>query len=151
MSVDDTLFAPIHPSPVSRWLNTCREISDWIDQNRKPERNLWHINRHRPARTLTLVALMSAFHERQVTKFWEVIYPDRLIPRQFEFDGVIRNASSSMGIPYPSYGEVLSNSSSVARSIEDMNLVLNTYTNFYIFETEQHALDGVISLIRDFP
>lgn len=147
MSIEDTLYAPIHQKS---WLDICRDISDWIDNHRRPERNLWSITRYRPARTLSLVAFMEAYRDKGLRAFWMLKYPDSLIPQLFTFTGDLAMPDVSGGMPIPVFYELSSRGRQV-HSIEDMNLVLNTYTHYYIFETELDALAGVSSLLRYFP
>lgn len=130
MSIEDILYAPI-----SNWRQLCQDIAIWIDQHRSPGRNIYQVDRPRPEGALYLLEFIEAYREYGQKVFWRIQYPDIY---EFEFDGVI--APVGPDLEYPAYGEV---GNSVFRSIEDANLVPNTYTSFFIFGTPIDAHKGL--------
>jgi hypothetical protein len=126
VSVEDILY-----SPIENWRQLCQEIVLWIDRNRRSDRSIYQVDRPRPTGALYLLEFVEAYREHGQKIFWRIQYPDIY---EFEFDGIIEPAGPQL--EYPAYGEV---GSSHFRSIEDANLVANTYTSYFIFRSTIEA------------
>lgn len=61
----------------------------------------------------------------------------------FQFNGKIWEASEKVAYPAYEQADPLAEGVWSYRSIEDANLVPNTYTNYFIFRTEAEAKSGV--------
>jgi hypothetical protein len=143
MKPDDILFSPISIA-IPKWRKTCRECVQWIENNRAPSRMNLSLNRLHPPSALLLEDFAEAYHEKGQTRFWRLDYPK--LPFEFEFDGVIESVGGVR--TYPVYGEI---GSSLFRSIEDANLVRNTYTLTYIYPSYSDCLDGQLFLQTHYP
>lgn len=137
MKPNDILFSPL---PVS-WRRQCDAIVKWIDHNRDPRRCQLALARRRPLHSLLLHEMVDAYHDGQ-RMFWRTEYP-MVLPTEFEFDGVILSADPVKSIPFPVYGE---GGHPYYRSIEDVNLVPNTYSHYYIFGSFRCAIIGLSDL-----
>lgn len=128
MNADDILFAPI---PL--WRTACDEILIWIVNHRGlgPQHEIYPLDRKRPLGALTLIEFADAHYTGGRSWFWRL---ESIKITPFQFDGVLRKADGVL--PYPSYGEI---GYAYYRSIEDVNLVPNTYTNYFIFTNEVDA------------
>lgn len=144
MSVDDILFAPIYT-----WKTICRDIENWFSsryESPRSNRLLYDVNRKRPDGALTLIEFAESYHLTNKCWFWRFEYR-KAIPSPawlispFQFDGKIGLPTDT--IPYPYFGEV---GCDFLRSIEDVNLIPNTYTNYFIFKTEIEAKHGLLFL-----
>jgi len=144
MNPDDILFAPIN----NGWRDLCRDIVRYIETNRRPTRNVLSLTRSRPDHFLGVTGLMEAYHDRGQIEFWRVDYPHELVPVSFQFAGNVSLPTSTT--PYPTFGEMVAGATH-RRSIEDVNLVPNTYTHKYIFDNEPDALKGLMFLIKFHP
>lgn len=79
-----------------------------------------------------------AFYNNGRRWFWRIEYPVVVAPINFQFDGVIK--SVEVDVAYPCFGEI---NYPYMRSIEDANLIPNTYSNYYIFHSEAEAKAGI--------
>src|ERR1700733_8870777 len=139
---DDILFAPIE-----RWRHLCRIINDWFRYSITDDsRLLYPVDRPRPKGALTLMEFAESYFVDGRQWFWRIEYPKIM---EFRFNGVIKPAEillfSTGEVTYPAFGEV---GHPYLRSIEDANLVSNTYTSMYLFRTEVEAKAG-IEFVRD--
>jgi len=131
MTPDEILF-----SPIIDWRKLCSEIVDWIENHRTPGRECYPMDRPRPTGALLLYEFLEAYWEYGQRGFFRLEYP-KIIP--FKWDGIIYPTSSQL--PYPSYLEW---GNPYYRSVEDTNLVRNTYTCYFIFRTKSDADQGLI-------
>jgi hypothetical protein len=143
MNPDDILFAPIRNEP---WRVLCRAIIFHICTNRKPDRLIYSMDRERPVGALLLGELLEKYHGHGQQLFWRIDYPDRLVPEPFGFRGVINSADDDC--PYATFQEEYPNG---PRSIEDANLVPNTYSHSYVFSNEFIARDAIAYLTCFYP
>lgn len=142
MKPDDILFAPL-----AAWRQTCRDITQWIVQHRDPLRLKLVVYRPRPHGALLLHEMAEAFHEHGQRRFWRTEYPC-MISEEFEFDGTLKPSDPSNNLMFPVFGQVGHN---YYRSIEDANLVPNTYTHYYIFRSRTEAILGLSFLTFNYP
>lgn len=137
--IDDILFAPIQP-----WREHCREVAAYIAINGeqlKPMRQIYPLDRPRPAGALLLEQLMELYHVNGRRDFCFVL-GFREGPQQhyMTFDGTILFGKYENG-KFPLLGGFQGR-----RSIRDLNLVPNTYTRHYVFVTAHEANTYMMSL-----
>lgn len=130
MNNDTVLYAP-----VTRWSTECARIRRWINENPIAGRDHFPISRPRPRGALFLYDFLEAYWEFGQRIFWRLEPSDISM---FEFDGTLLQADGKR-IKYPVYGEV---GNPMLRSVEDANLIPNTYTHYFLFKCEQDAIDG---------
>ncbi len=131
-TADDILFEPLPPS----WLKLTTDVDHYIRAAAatiKPMRQLFAIDRVRPDGSLTLFDLMRLYHEAGQKQFFIISwgrFTRSLDP--MTFDGTLKFNRYEDGLPpmLGNYGR---------HSIRDLNLVPNTYSLHYVFDTEEAA------------
>jgi hypothetical protein len=134
-SVDDLLFEPI--LILSAWRKKCRIVADYIENmapTYKPMKQIYPIDRPRPAGSLLLEQLLELYHDKGHRDFYYAIAGNtsRSV-NALVFDG---------GIIFGKYedGEIpILSGFNGRRSIRDLNLVPNTYTRHYVFASGDEA------------
>jgi len=131
-SADDILFEPLPP----QWKKLANDIDNYIRTvgvTAKPMRLIYSMDRVRPEGSLTLHDMMRLYHDSGQKQFFIVSWGRfTRVLEPMMFDGTLQFHRYEDGLP-----PMLGNYS--RHSIRDLNLVPNTYSLHYVFDTEEAA------------
>jgi hypothetical protein len=122
-SVDDILYSPI--TVFKPWQELTHRVLEYFKNEPLSGQYLPH--RKRPANTLSLIELMRLYHEEGQKQFYVVMTQKDMA--LLEFNGIL----SLNDWHYPTLN------SPDGRSIRDLNLVLNTYNDIFVFANTADA------------